>query len=112
MQGMHSSDTDYRPQVRQVYSRGMTMSLPAWPAILARYRAPAELVTRAQRRPFRVESVGSSLVVTPSTGRARTIHAHEFERAIPLIDRPARAPVQAVTFNSSYVEAIIDDIRR
>jgi hypothetical protein len=40
------------------------------------------------------------------------MHAHEFERAVRLIDGPARAALRAVTFNSSYVEAIIDDLSR
>lgn len=89
----------------------MTRSVPAWPAILARYKTPRDLATRARRRPFQVASVGSSLVVTPSTGRLRTIHEHEFARAVPLIDGPTRRPLQSATYNSSYVEAIIDDIR-
>lgn len=88
----------------------MTTSLPAWQAILARYKTPKELATRARRRPFRVASVGSSLVITPSTGSPRTVHEREFARAIPLIDGPTRGPLQAATYNSSYVEAIVDDI--
>lgn len=89
----------------------MTMSLPVWRAILDRYRTPKELATRARRRPFLVASVGSSLVVTPSTGRPRTMHEGEFARAVPFIDGPSRGPLQSTTYNSSYIEAIIDDIR-
>lgn len=89
----------------------MTMSLPAWRAILDKYRTPKELATRARRRPFLVASVGSALIVTPSTGRPRTMHEREFARAIPLIDGPARGPLQAATYKSSYIEAIVDDIR-
>jgi hypothetical protein len=89
----------------------MTTSLPAWRAILDRYRTPKELATRARRRPFLVASVGSSLVITPSTGRPRTMYEREFARAIPLIDGLTRGPLQSTTYNSSYVEAIVDDIR-
>jgi hypothetical protein len=87
------------------------MTIPAWTDVLARYRTPTELLTRARRRPFRVASVGQSLVVTPSTGHERTITEREFERAVPLIDRSGRGPLQTATFNSSYVEAVIDDLR-
>ena len=77
-----------------------------------RYRTPRELATRARRRPrFRVASVGAALVVTPSTGRPRAMNEHEFVRAVPLIDGATRGPLQAATYNSSYIEAIIDDIR-
>jgi hypothetical protein len=89
----------------------MMRSIPARPAILARYKTPRELATRARRRPFQVTSVGSALVVTPSTGRPRKLHEHEFEQAVPLIDGATRGPLQSATYNSSYVEAIVDDIR-
>jgi hypothetical protein len=59
-----------------------------------------------------VQSVGSALSVTPSSGHARAIHQTEFERSLSLIDRADRAPLQEASFNSSYLEAIIDDLTR
>ena len=59
-----------------------------------------------------MQSVGSALSVTPSSGHARAIHQTEFERSLSLIDRADRAPLQEASFNSSYLEAIIDDLTR
>jgi hypothetical protein len=88
------------------------MVTPTWQDALLRYRVPRDLVTRARRAPFRVQSVGSILSVTPSSGLARPINQTQFERSLPLLDHAGRAALMAVTFNSSYVEAIVDDLRR
>jgi hypothetical protein len=88
------------------------MTRPTWQDALLRYRVPRDLVTRARRAPFSVRSVGSAISVTPSSGHARAIHQTEFARSLPLIDRADRAPLQEASFNSSYLEAIVDDLKR
>lgn len=82
-----------------------------WTQALARYQVSRQLLTRARRVGFEVRTSGNSLVVRTSTYRERRISEAEFERAVPLLDRAGRADVQSVTFNSSYVEAIRDDLR-
>jgi hypothetical protein len=34
------------------------------------------------------------------------------KRGLPLIDGAGRAPLLEASFNSSYIEAIVDDLRR
>ena len=84
----------------------------SWGGVLARYRTPRRLVTRARRAPFEVVSVGDALIVTPASGRARPITERQWERSLPLLDRAGRAPLLEASFNSSYIEAIADDLRR
>ncbi len=84
----------------------------SWRGALARYRTPRRLATRARRAPFDVVSVGDALIVTPASGSARPITERQWERSLPHIDRAARAPLQEASFNSSYIEAIVDDVRR
>jgi len=84
----------------------------SWRAAIARYRTPRHLVTRARRAPFEVVSVGDALNVTPASGRARPITERQWERSLPHIDRGGRALLQEASFNSSYIEAIVDDVRR
>ena len=89
------------------------MLVPSWSQILARYRAPTRLHTRARRAGFSVVSAGNMLVVTPdSTGRSRNLTQADFERAAPLLDRAGRGDVNEASRNSSYVEAILLDIGR
>ena len=88
------------------------MTVPTWQDALLRYGVPRDLVTRARRAPFRVQSVGSALSVTPSSGHARPIYETEFERSLPLLDHAGRAELVHASFNSSYIEAIADDLRR
>jgi hypothetical protein len=88
------------------------VAIPTWVGALDRYRTPADLVTRARRAPFSVQSVGQALIVTPSSGQQRQITQSQFERSLPLIDRAGRAALQESSYNSSYIEAIVDDLRR
>ena len=88
------------------------MAQPSWQLAVTRYRVRRELVTRARRRPFYVEASGNALVVTVATGSQRRITESEFELSLPLIDHVGRGPLQEATFNSSYIEAIVDDLRR
>ena len=59
-----------------------------------------------------METGGNVLIVTPATGRPRRITQGQFERSLPLIDHPGRGPLLEASFNSSYIEAIVDDHRR
>jgi hypothetical protein len=79
---------------------------------LLRYQTRVDLVTRARYAPFSVRAVGPALIITPSTGRERRITQTEFERSLPLIDRAGRQPLMQASYNSSYIEAIVDDLRR
>lgn len=84
---------------------------PPWSQVLARYRAPRRLATRARRAAFVVVAAGEALRVTPeSSGRARNVTRADFERAAPLLDRAGRGEVNEASRNSSYVEAILEDI--
>lgn len=88
------------------------MAETTWSAALARCRVPRQLETRARKRPLRVEAVRAALVVTPGTGSARRITRAQFEDSPPLIDGSGRGPLLEASFNSSYIEAITDDLRR
>ncbi len=88
------------------------MTAPTWRDALLRYRTASDLVTGARRVPFSVQTIGAALIVTPSTGRQRRISQVEFERSLPLLDGAGRAALMEVTYNSSYIEAIVDDLRR
>jgi hypothetical protein len=82
-----------------------------WRVALVRYRTRRNLETRARRAAFSVQTLGAALVVTPASGRPRRITEPEWERSVPLIDRAGRASLLEATFNSSYIEAIVDDLR-
>jgi hypothetical protein len=88
------------------------VAAPSWRSALARYGTRVDLVTRARRAPFSVLAIGQALIITPSTGRQRRITQLEFERSLPLIDRAERGMLMQATYNSSYIEAIVDDLRR
>jgi hypothetical protein len=88
------------------------MAAPTWSAALLRYRTRRDLVTRARRARFSVQSVRCALIVTPGSGLQRRITQSQFERSLPLIDGAGRAPLLEASFNSSYIEAIVDDLRR
>jgi hypothetical protein len=88
------------------------MAAPTWGTALLRYRTPRNLVTRARPAPFSVQSVGSALIVTPSSGLLRRITQAQFERSLPLIDGAGRAPLLEANYSSSYIEAIVDDLLR
>ena len=88
------------------------MAVPAWHDALARYRAPRRLETLARRAPFDVVSVGETLIVTPASGKARPITERQWTRTLPLLEGAGRAPLIEASFNSSYIEAIVDDLRR
>ena len=85
---------------------------PAWADALIRYRTRRDLMTRARHAPFTVQAVGSALIVTPGSGHGRRITQAQFEASLPLIDRVDRGPLQEVSYHSSYLEAIVDDLRR
>jgi hypothetical protein len=88
------------------------MSDPTWRETLLRYRTGRELATRVRRSPFWTETAGATLVITPRTGRPRLISKGEWERSVPMLDRAGRrAALQESTFNSSYIAAIVDDLR-
>jgi hypothetical protein len=82
-----------------------------WRAALARYRLSTQLETRARQAPFSVTTDGEALIITPSTGRPRRLTEGQFERSLPLMDRAGRGQLVEATFNSSYIEAIVDDLR-
>lgn len=83
---------------------------PTWTFALDRYRTPRTLRTGARGSEFRVEAGGGRLIVTPRTGRPRRIFAAEFITVEPIIGSATRQDLQAVTFNSSYLEAILTDL--
>jgi hypothetical protein len=70
------------------------MAVPTWRDALLGYRTRRDLATRARRAPLSVQSVGSALIITPSS------------------DHAGRAPLMEPSYNSSYIEAIVDDLRR
>ncbi|HEY3334670.1 MAG TPA: hypothetical protein VGK16_05470 [Candidatus Limnocylindrales bacterium] len=84
-----------------------------WPSLLGRYRVPTRLATRARRAGFTVLAAGDVLVITPdSTGRPRHLTRPDFERSVPLLGGAGRGEVNEASRNSSYVEAILLDVRR
>jgi hypothetical protein len=90
-----------------------SVAIWGWGEVIARYRAPARLVTRARRAGFTVAARGSVLRVTPdSTGRTRNLVRADFERTVELLGRASRGEVVEASRNSSYVEAILDDLGR
>jgi hypothetical protein len=88
------------------------MAVPTWRDATLRYHTPRYLATRTRHAPFTVQSVGSALIVTPSSGLHRRITQAQFERSLPLIDRAGRAPLMEASYNSSDIEAIVDDLRQ
>jgi hypothetical protein len=84
---------------------------PLWAAALQRYATPRTLRTRARGSEFTVAAHDGWLAITPGTGRPRRVFEAEFVAAIPLIGSASRQDLQAVTFNSSYIEAIVADLR-
>lgn len=88
------------------------MAAVTWRDALLRYRAPRDMHTRARRAPFSVKAMGNALIATPASGSPRRITQAQFERTLPLLDRADRASMLDVSFNSSYIEAIVDDLRR
>jgi hypothetical protein len=89
----------------------MAADPPRWREVMTRYRAPTELRTTDQGRAFTVvtDEAGDLQITPHSTGKPRKLKQAEFERALPLIGTNA---AQAATQNSSYIEAILDDLRR
>jgi len=87
------------------------MTPPTWQVALARYRIQRRLQTRARKAAFDVLTVGPALTVTPRTGSLRRVTQSEFERSLPLLDRAGRSELLDASFNSSYIEAIVDDLR-
>lgn len=98
-------------QATQPVPSPITTDNPTWTLALDRYRTPRTLRTRARGSEFRVEAGGGGLIVTPSTGRPRRIFAAEFVAVEPIIGSATRQDLQAITFNSSYLEAILTDLR-
>jgi hypothetical protein len=84
---------------------------PTWAVALERYAMPLELHTRARGSEFKVEARDGALVITPDTGRPRRVFAAEFLQVASIIDSASRRELQAVTFNSSYLEAVLTDLR-
>ena len=99
-----------QPEVRARIER--PLAVPAWPTVLERYRTPTRLRTVARQAPFVVVASGEDLRVSPdSSGRYRTLTRADFERAAPLLGRHGRTEVNEASRNSSYVEAILADLR-
>ncbi len=73
-------------------------------------RPPRVLRTRARGRPFTVATGNDHLVITPQTGRPRRVFAAEFLRVAQLIGSGSREELLTVTFNVSYLEAVIEDL--
>jgi len=69
-----------------------------------RNQSPASAVLRAIRR-FRADRDAGS-------GLQRRITQSQFEKSLPLIDGAGRALLLEASYNSSYIEAIVDDLRR
>jgi len=88
------------------------MAEPSWDLALTRYRVPRRLTTPVRRASFEVASAASALLVTPASGHSRRITEREWELSVPLLNRAGRASLTEATFNSSYIEAIVDDLRR
>ena len=83
-----------------------------WALAVARYRVPTRLTTRARRAGFTVVAIRGVLRITPdSTGRPRDLTRSDFERSVPLLGHVGRGEVNDASRNSSYVEAILLDIR-
>ena len=82
-----------------------------WQQAVGRYRVPRTLHTRSRHRPFMVSSGADELRITPETGTTRRVFEAEFSASVPLIDHVERQELLRVTWNSSYLEAIIDDLR-
>ncbi len=83
---------------------------PTWTSALGRYAPPRVLQTRARGRPFTVATGNDHLVITPETGRPRRVFAAEFLRVAQLLGSGSREELLTVTFNVSYLEAVIDDL--
>ena len=81
-----------------------------WAAVLARYADGRSLRTRHRARPFDVQADADGLLVTPSTGSRRRIPISQVERALSTWREGSIAALRATTFNSSYFDAIIEDM--
>jgi hypothetical protein len=100
-----------QPEVRTRAER--PLAVPEWSTVLARYRTPTRLRTVARQAPFIVVGSGQDLRISPdSSDRYRTLTRADFERAAPLLGRSGRAEVNEASRNSSYVEALLADLRR
>ena len=88
------------------------MPQPPTPQELAsRYAQATTLRTRATGTPFRVVARQERLVIIPTSGNERLVDPEEIRRAWPLIAKGAtRTALKAVTNNSSYLDAIFDDL--
>ncbi len=92
--------------------RVMATDTITWSRALARYAKPAHLQTLARRRGFTVIADGPTLRVTPdSSGIWRPITQAEFDRSLPLFGRTGHGELQDASWNSSYIEAIVADLR-
>ncbi len=87
------------------------MTEPTWQVALAHYRVQRHLQTRARKAAFDVVADGAALTITPRTGSPRRVTQSEFERSLPLLDRAGRSELLEASFNSSHIEAIVDDLR-
>jgi hypothetical protein len=100
-----------QPVVRARAERPMT--IPDWREVLDRYRTPTRLRTVAREAPVIVVRSGDDLTITPgSTVQSRRLTRADFERAAPLLGGAGRGEVNEASRNSSYVEAILADVRR
>ena len=86
---------------------------PSWSDVLSRYRTSTRLHTRSRKAGFTAVALGNTLRVIPeSTGRPRNLTKADFELSVPLLDRAGRGEVNEASRNSSYIEAILADLRR
>ena len=90
----------------------MRFKLPPWGDVLTRYAEPHVMRTRATGTPFRVRTHDNELIVTTAGGSDRPIPNREFVAAWSFIDGDApKSAWKHVSANSSYLEAIYDDLR-
>ena len=74
---------------------------------------PRRLFTVARDKPFDALVNGEAIIVTPATGQSRRITRAEFEAVAPkIVLGKSPGDLQAATFNSSYLEAIVHYLRR
>lgn len=79
--------------------------------VASRYRELRTLRTRATGTPFRVVYRSGELIVIPTSGIERIVTRDELRRTWPLINAGAtRTALKQVSSNSSYLEAVFDDL--
>lgn len=90
----------------------MANSSATWSAALRRYAKPTHLRTLARARGFTVIADGPILRVAPDvSGLWRPVTQSQFDRSLGMLGRAGRGELQEASWNSSYIEAIVADLR-